>query len=146
MTTGNVTYHTLFLETGRAWIVKKIVRWLTKGPTFHRRTSLQAKDVDPILVQCWASNGLTPLAYRDVAHFYLALEDKVCLLPVPDAYSLWWSSDRLLENDKAIARAIDSTLASGTLRTGRPNPANTKHLYNIYTMLDQRRRRCADVV
>ena len=25
-------------------------------------------------------------------------------------------------------------------------PANTKHLYNIYTMLDQRRRRWADVV
>ena len=25
-------------------------------------------------------------------------------------------------------------------------PANTKHLCNIYTMLDQRRRRCADVV
>ena len=24
-------------------------------------------------------------------------------------------------------------------------PANTKHLYNIYTMLDQRRRRWADV-
>ena len=26
------------------------------------------------------------------------------------------------------------------------SPANTKHLYNIYTMLDQRRRRWADVV
>ena len=26
------------------------------------------------------------------------------------------------------------------------NPANTKHLYNIRTMLDQRRRRWADVV
>ena len=25
-------------------------------------------------------------------------------------------------------------------------PANTKHLYNIYTMMDQRRRRWADVV
>ena len=25
-------------------------------------------------------------------------------------------------------------------------PANTKHLYTIYTMLDQRRRRWADVV
>ena len=25
-------------------------------------------------------------------------------------------------------------------------PANTKHLYNIYKMLDQRRRRSADVV
>ena len=25
-------------------------------------------------------------------------------------------------------------------------PVNTKHLYNIYTMLDQRRRRCVDVV
>ena len=25
-------------------------------------------------------------------------------------------------------------------------PANTKHLYNIYTMLDQRRRRWDDVV
>ena len=25
-------------------------------------------------------------------------------------------------------------------------PVNTKHLYNIFTMLDQRRRRCADVV
>ena len=28
----------------------------------------------------------------------------------------------------------------------RNNPVNTKHLYNIYTMLDQRRRRWADVV
>ena len=27
-----------------------------------------------------------------------------------------------------------------------PPPVNTKHLYNIYTMLDQRRRRWADVV
>ena len=26
------------------------------------------------------------------------------------------------------------------------NPANIKHLYNIYTMLDQRRRRWVDVV
>ena len=26
------------------------------------------------------------------------------------------------------------------------NPANTKHLYNICTMLDQRQRRWADVV
>ena len=26
------------------------------------------------------------------------------------------------------------------------NPANTKHLYNIYAMLGQRRRRWADVV
>ena len=26
------------------------------------------------------------------------------------------------------------------------NPSNTKHLYTIYTMLDQRRRRCVDVV
>ena len=26
------------------------------------------------------------------------------------------------------------------------NPANTKHLYNIYTMLDQRRRRWDDIV
>ena len=26
------------------------------------------------------------------------------------------------------------------------NPVNTKHLYHIYTMLDQRRRRWADVV
>ena len=25
-------------------------------------------------------------------------------------------------------------------------PVNTKHLHNIYTMLDQHRRRCADVV
>ena len=25
------------------------------------------------------------------------------------------------------------------------NPVNTKHLYNIYTMLDQRRRRCISV-
>ena len=28
----------------------------------------------------------------------------------------------------------------------QPFPENTKHLYNISTMLDQRRRRCADVV
>ena len=29
---------------------------------------------------------------------------------------------------------------------GTCNPANTKHLYNIHTMLDQRRRRWADLV
>ena len=29
---------------------------------------------------------------------------------------------------------------------GRPTPVSPKHLYNIYTKLDQRRRRWADVV
>ena len=29
---------------------------------------------------------------------------------------------------------------------GHLDPANTKHFYNIYTMLDQRRRRWADAV
>ena len=34
----------------------------------------------------------------------------------------------------------------GQSRGGLTFPANTKHLYNICTMLDQRRRRWADVV
>ena len=39
-------------------------------------------------------------------------------------------------NEQTMCR-IDVTVAS---------PANTKHLYNICTMLDQRRRRWADLV
>ena len=37
-------------------------------------------------------------------------------------------------------------LIFGSTNVSTHNTANTKHLYNIYTMLDQRRRRRAGVV
>ena len=45
---------------------------------------------------------------------------------------------------KPHSPSIGPLLASGSAR--QLSPENTRHLYNIYTMLDQRRRRWADIV
>ena len=43
-------------------------------------------------------------------------------------------------------RAVDAATASSTGTETRYYTVNTKHMYNICTTLDQRRRRWADVV
>ena len=52
---------------------------------------------------------------------------------IPDIYSL-----RKLHRKQGVLRRF--------MFASRHIPANTKHLYNIHTMLDQRQRRWADVV
>ena len=50
-----------------------------------------------------------------------------------------------LEGDmKPHSPSIGPLLAFGSAR--QLSPENTRHLYNIYTMLGQRRRRWADIV
>ena len=49
----------------------------------------------------------------------------------------------ILHNNTAT---VESNTRGDTTHGGTGIPANTKHLYNICTMLDQRRRRWADVV
>ena len=51
----------------------------------------------------------------------------------------------LLKRKFEYQEARASPVVSGIL-ISRTIPANTKHLYNIYTMLDKRRRRWTDIV
>ena len=51
----------------------------------------------------------------------------------------WYGLNKKVENSY-ITQSPDTGRAEGD------NPVNNKHLYNIYTMLDQRRRRWDDVV
>ena len=63
-------------------------------------------------------------------------------------YPKRWKIDLLFQIDHNYTPSCCSSSSNNQLRAllHNNNPVNTKHLYNICTMLDQRRRRWADVV
>ena len=67
---------------------------------------------------------------------YLMCEKNIVVWRGNDTVHVIWTSD-LVKNDVIYKSAS---------RSPAINLANTKHLYNIFSTLDQRRIRCADVV
>ena len=58
------------------------------------------------------------------------------------SFTLQCSQVHLSDNNAAVLRPV----VPMSIPRQTAYPTNTEHLYNIYTMLDQRRRRWADVV
>ena len=54
--------------------------------------------------------------------------------------------DNVLLGDEQFVSTDEEEQIATTMTDLKVKPVNTKHLYKIYTMLDQRRRRWADVV
>ena len=102
--------------------------------------SQQTRDIGPKLAEYWPS-------VCDAGPTFNQLWVNVpCLLVVAlaDASTSEW----VIGRDRNPART--STTPDRTVLHGIHYPANTKHLYNIYTMLGQRRRRsgrrCINVI
>ena len=84
----------------------------------------------------YAARNKTPVFFLVMCGLYPIYEKNIVVWRGNDTIHGLWTSD-LVKNDVIYKSAS---------RSPAINLANTKHLYNIFTTLDQRRIRCADVV